>query len=265
MITQELLEGLSKLHGNVLPILLPSGDECVIREQNGEDDAVLTRVKDTINGVSLANFIAGILVYHSAYPDIIVTGKHIMAMKSRDKYYILVSSRVFSLGKDITFEFRWPDLKIPTPYTEDLTIFIPEMGKPLPNPGDDDFSEYALTPYPENIPYHIFSISTGKTLRFKYTDGESEKYLMDLSEEIKSKNSELLARGLALKMESGEWVNIENFKRFNSREMAEIRGEVEKFDPQINLYTEIAHPDDPQKKVEYSITTTTAFFFPLGI
>ena len=83
-----VLEKLKEKWGSLLPIKLPSGESVIIREQNGEDDEVISKSKDTLDGSSITKFLKGIIVWYSKYPDVVVDSDMVWNMPLRDRVYI---------------------------------------------------------------------------------------------------------------------------------------------------------------------------------
>ena len=94
-------------------------------------------------------------------------------------------------------------------------------------------------------------------------NGHGEKYLMQLAPDMQSVNAELFGRKIELKI--GEsWIAIQNFSNFTPADMRDIRNDVEKNDPAIDLLTEIPHPKT-KEIIQYPIVGSTDFFFPREI
>jgi hypothetical protein len=88
---------------------------------------------------------------------------------------------------------------------------------------------------------------------------ESEQYLMKLGMENISRNKDLLARNLRLKVE-GNWEKVQNFKLFSVKDMAEMRKEISTLDPTFTGTTEIEDPIT-HSKTQVSILAVPTFFY----
>jgi len=255
-------EKLREVYGDVLTIIAPSGHSFTIRQQNGEDDDILSNSKAVQDGTSTNRFIAGIVVY----TDFTENGKlnldDAKNLKLCDKYFILITGRIFSIGQELKFTYKWDDIKEDTPYTEDLSLFIWDYTNPYPQEGEEGYFDQRIKP-------HLFgkdtirtlTLKSGKEVRYTFMDGNGESFLMKLREDSTSINSEILARRLELKMQGG-WVKVQNFKPFNAKDMQELRKDVTDNDPNLSLYSELEHPLTG-KKISYPIIATPDFFYPL--
>jgi hypothetical protein len=190
----------------------------------------------------------------------------VRALKLVDKYFILIASRVFSIGQMLKFSYEWMD-GMEVDYEEDLGMYIWEYGnkdKPFPKEGDDEYFKYRLKP-------HEFGTDTsrelplegGKKVRYDFMNGVAESYLMKLPEDKQSINQELLSRNIHLFL-GDKWVKIYNFKQFNPQEMMEIRKDIDTNDPTLNIASDLEHPQTGEV-VPFPILGTNDFFFPRGI
>lgn len=228
-----------------LGLLLPSGIKAVIREQNGDDDKWLTNPHLVENNSQFNYFTKAILVSLELYDDGGIVKNpslgQVLDLKLNDKYFIIVSSRIFSLGKLLEFTWDWGDGK-EVPYTEDLMAYVWDYTKPLPERGDSNYFGYRIPPYESGrskTPIEI-TLSSGKVLRYKELDGHSEAWLLALGNDEMNINSKLLARELSLKTESDGWVRVENFKMFSPGDMIDLRKMVK--DEDFKGLTDIKRP-----------------------
>lgn len=241
-------------------LILPSGRKVTIREQNGEDDEVLSNASAAEEGMSINNFISVIVVKDSKTGGKL-TPDDVLAMRLRDKYYILIAARIFSLGDTLRFTYKWPDMDKPTPYMENLNIFIWDFHKPFPDMESDEYKESYIKPYMVDELHHIQTLSTGKIIRWDYADGYSEKFLLELSHTDRTKNSELYARRLSIK-HGEEFIEVKTFKSFSPKEMLEIRREIELLDGSAEMSTEIPHPQKKGVSLMHPIIASEDFFYP---
>lgn len=264
-------------YGKTKRLLLPSGRQLTIREQNGEDDEILSNPVDAEDGTNFDKFIAAIVVKASWKNEGRITKEEASQLLLKDRYFIVMSSRIHSLGKEIQFTYDWgpdPSKGGKQNYSEDLTRYVwdyskefPEPyiikdGKVIPNP---DYDAQRIPPYPENAyDDFIFTLSTGKVIKVNLMTGLSEKYMMKLPPEQLTKLAELKAMNLSLKTPDG-WEKVENFTMFSANEMREIRGYVSELDKTYIATTEIENPRNPGQILKYPIMQGSDFFYPEGI
>ena len=82
-----------------LPSNSPVVNEVTIREQNGEDDDILSNPVDAKTFMNISKFIAGIVTDTDITATRLLTPEDVQKMPSLDRYAIMVNSRVFSLGE----------------------------------------------------------------------------------------------------------------------------------------------------------------------
>lgn len=261
------LEKLKQVYGDILTLTTPSGYEVTIRQQTGEDDDVLSNAKGTEDGSSSNKFIQGIVIH----TNITTNGKFnlddAVALKLCDKYFIMIASRIFSIGQVLKFEYQWDDLKVLTAYEEDLSLFIWEYGntdKPFPELGSSEYFKYRIAPHKFGKDKdRELTLTSEKLIRYTFMNGSGERYLMQLPLDQQSVNAELRSRGLELKV-GKNWVKVQSFKNFTPIDMMEIRKDVEDNDITTNLASELEHPKTG-KKIEFPIVASTDFFYPRAI
>lgn len=253
-------------YGNIKELLLPSGATAIIREQNGEDDALLSNVALSKDSASLNSFITAITVYLSTAsdPSKAPTLDAIMSMPLNDKYFILIASRIFSLGEELEFQYNWNNDLPPVKYTENLSNFLWDYKKEFPKPGDPEYFEERIPPYKSNSPYQTILLDDGRELRYKYLNSYGERYLLKLPETEKHINQQLLARDLSLLID-GSFVKVESFKSFSSKAMAKIRASISENDPEFAGLTTLENPYETGVSQTISIIQVQDFFFPREI
>jgi len=258
---------LIKRYGNINKILCPSGFFVMIREQDGNDDGILSNVSLNKESSAINTFIQDIVVWaeNGQSPDGRLTSDQVLELRLKDKYFILMSSRIFSLGPILKFQYDWGGDQEQVPYEEDLMNFIWDYSRPFPDPESKDYPFKAIKPYNEPISVtHIKrTLSTGKVVQFKYMDGYSEQYLIKLPEFKVDVNSRLVARDLQLQINE-EWVKVENFKVFKSREMMELRNMIEEVDEQFDGVIDLVNPYN-QDTVKQFLIRIPDFFYPREI
>lgn len=252
---------------NTLEFIAPSGYKYVIREENGADEEIITNQAAAREFMNITNFIAAIVVSTDATESGKLTPQEALQLPLKDRYAILVQSRIFSLGENVPFTYTWPGDAVPIHYEQDLNELI------LSNYEDYDKAMAEMEDKPEAIPpykdaellrklkfkdYEV-TLSTGKVVKFDLATGETELYGAKAPEEKNTRNLELLARNLHL-MVNGKWERVEQFSLFSVREMAEIRTAVREIDPGYQGLVELEHPRTGEKS-NYCIFIAPHFFF----
>lgn len=242
--------------GRTIEFVAPTGNTYKIREQNGEDDDIISNPIAAKELSNLAEFISGIVVDSTLGR---LTAEDVMNLPRLDKYLILFKSRQFSLGNDIDFEYNWGDRKVG--YTQDISEYI--FDDYSNNPTDDELKSkpYAIPYYPQGNKSKDFEITVGeKIIRYDLLTGNGEKYLIKLPPEEKTKNKNLIARNIRL-LVNGNWERITSFRGFSIKEMTQIRNEVYANDPDFNGTLEVQSPETGE--IAYTnIIGLPSFFYP---
>lgn len=253
---------------------LPSGYSCEIREQNGEDEEILSNPSSIKSFMNINEFIAGIVTR----TDFTTSGKllvsDVLKLPLLDRAVILINSRIFSLGEELEFNYKWLRPEGSTEqseftYTQDLKDYI--------------FSDYGSRPTeeeleakPDAVPYYTLeedsnnpgkvkltdlrlNLSSGKEIMWDVATANSEQYLMKLGIDNISRNKDLIARNLRLNV-NGNWEKVHNFKLFSAKDMAEMRKGILSSDPIFTGNTEIEDPIS-HAKAQVSIFSMPTFFY----
>ena len=253
---------------------LPSGYSCEIREQNGEDEEILSNPANIKNFMNINEFIAGIVTH----TDFTASGKllvqDVLKLPLLDRAVILINSRIFSIGEELEFNYKWPRPngskdQAEFTYTQNLNDYVFEDYGVRP-------TEEELNSKPDAVPYYPFeededqsgkikltdrkfTLSSGKEIMWDIATANSEQYLMKLGIDNISRNKDLIARNLRLNVD-GNWEKVQNFKLFSVRDMAEMRNEIISKDPTFVGNTEIEDPIT-HSKVQVSILALPTFFY----
>ena len=258
-------EELIKLYGEIQEVRLPSGRTAIIRMQNGADDDVISNSRLAMEGTNFAHFLTGIII-QASWKTGRLNVEDAMSIPVRDRNALLISSRVLSISEELKFQWTWEGESSPTWYTEDLVQFIWPYGElDYPHkPEDDGYFEGRIPPYPSFNDSGMIELTleSQKSFRLRYYDGNSDKYMINQSQEM-TRNSELLARGIEYKGEDGKWVKIENFRMFTPKDMFAIRAAVDKLDGEASPIMSIPHPKNPQTVEKQYLLTLEGFLFPL--
>ena len=200
--------------------------------------------------------------------------KDVLNLPLLDRAVILINSRIFSIGSELEFNYRWPrpkNSKDPSEFTyiQDLRDYIFEDYGRVP-------TEEEVKDKPDAVPYYQLpedidnpgkiqlkdiplTLTSGKELLWDVATVNSEQYLMKLGLDNISRNKDLIARNLRLKVD-GNWEKVQNFKLFSIKDMAEMRKAILSSDPTFTGITEIEDPVTSEK-LQISILTVPTFFY----
>lgn len=259
---QEIAKELA--YGKLLTFRLPSGYDVTIREQNGNDDDILSN-NITSKDMSNFNIFIASLVVETNLPFATggkLTSDSARKLLLRDKYYILIRSRIHSIGNELRIAYDWGKDGGEVEYTEDLNRYIWEYEKPFPVKGEEGYDKERIEPYIIPNPYDVQEIilESGRTLRFNLFNGESELIMLKMPIEQITNNSEIKARNLQQLME-GDWVKVESFISFRPKEMSQMKKLIRIADPSFRAMTDIENPTNGQVQV-FPILSSVDFFYP---
>lgn len=252
------------LTGNTKEFVSPSKLKILIREQNGEDEDVISKQSNLMKGDAIHFFLAGIVLQVN---DKKISSKDIENWRNRDKYYTLLKSRMFSLGSELTYRHRCGNPNCTKPegqedplYEEDLSLYDRDFSETAPADTREDF-KYRIEAYIQEGTHREFKLNSGKELRYKFMTGVEEKKILQKDRQSMSKNSDIMLRELEWKNEQDQWQKVSHFGIFSSREMAAIRKDIEKHDMPWEAISECKCPYCDH--VDYiSLLAQTDFFFP---
>lgn len=244
--------------GDTKEVLMPGGFTIRIREINGNDEDILSRLGDSQNGTALHKFLASVIVGSSL--DRKVTEDDVASWRVRDKYYALYQVRRHSLGDTLTFEYRFQDDKV-FGFDYNLAEFDYDFRQgPPPKKGEPGYDPRIIQPYPEEEHYEG-TTSKGQKFRFKYLTGLDELAALTRDQANMGINEKLKARHFEVLLPNGTWTKVENFAAFPTRIMSEFRTAVDKYDPDFLLNIELVHPEKRIKETA-SLFMVADFFFP---
>jgi len=239
----------------------PSKFEITIREQDGADDETISKLKNAMDGSAVNKLVASII---TDYKGKRVTPEDVLKFKNRDKYYILFKSRVFSIGDSITYKHKCsnPDCQKETTYEEDLKQYDRDFSK-ADTDTKTDF-EYQVQPYLNGDKLEEeLTLSSGKKVKYKYLNGESEKQMLASNKDEMTKNTELMVRDIQWFHED-KWQLLRNFKVMSPKDMAEIRRHIKLHDLTFEAISELKCPYC-QTLDRVSLMAQPDFFFPQEI
>ena len=251
------------LNGNTTEFISPSKLNITIREQNGEDEDVISKTGNVVSGDSIHFFLAGIIMTINGEK---ISTDDVVKMKNRDKYHTLLKSRILSLGSELTYRHRCSNSSCTKPqgtedpmYEEDLTLYDKDFKEGAEDKRDT--FKYRIEAYVEAGTHKELTLSTGKELKWKFLTGVEEKKSLAMDRNKMSKNSDIMLRGLEWKNDAGIWQKVTNFKIFTSKEMSEIRKDIAENDLPFEAISECTCPFCGT--VDYiSLLAQPDFFFP---
>lgn len=253
------MEKLEVFKGTELSFTLPSNDQITIREQSAADDDVLSAatrgstVIDTIN-----NFVMGIVTEYRGKKGI--TKDEVLSMKLRDKHFILLKTRMHSIGPIVEFDHKCDSCGQESHWEEDLTQYDADFSSPVETHGPK-----APKPYePDSGPQFEIELSSGKRFRLYYLNGRGEKKILQaMKNGTLSKNVELFSRDIHIEVQ-GEWTPISSVNILSKREGVELSKAVAEKDAQFLLGSDVVCPNCNHQEF-LPFTTISDFFFPVGI
>lgn len=235
------MEKNNALVGNTVTFKTPSKFDVTIREQNGDDDEVISKMKHAMKGEQV-NIMVTNLVLNCSLTGGRVTLDQVKKWKNKDKYYVLFKSRIFSLGDEITYKHTCQNEACgkETTYEEQLLPYDRDFSKP--DDESDNKFKYQITPYPNGIDTEVeFELTSGKKLKYQYLNWESERIMLEMDRNEISKNTDITIRKLEW-LNEGKWQKIENYRLFSAKEMAEIRKHIKYNDKPFEAISETTCP-----------------------
>lgn len=247
-----------------LSFVAPSGYEYTIREENGEDEEILSNTADVRGLMNITKFIASIVTATNFTKSGKLTIQDALEVPMLDRQLILIKNRIFSLGKDVPFTYQWPNSN-KVAYEQDLNELIYDDYTVEPSEEEVEVKEGALPLYPnrELLTEHHFKdipiiLSSGKELLFDILNGEAEKLSVKLMDQS-NRNTDFYLRNLRLKVDD-KYIVVQNFKKFSIKEMAELRAYITELDPVWPGTTKIENPSTGET-LDYPIMASPRFFF----
>lgn len=258
--------------GATLSFMTPSLNTVTIREQTAEDDDILGKVSkgDLVN--ALNEFIAAIVVsstYNTTQKDGALSIKDVLDLPLRDKHYILLKSRIHSIGPWLKFDYEFSEGGS-YEFEEDLTIYDQDLESEDSYKVPEGKDKNCITRYPgvtkpeDYLNYFEIALSSNRKVRMSRMNGHSEKALLQANKNnALTVNTEYFVRNLQI--HTGEdWVSLTSMNVLSKRDVIEIKKAVKDLDTQ---FTPITHVKDPQgDEEEYlPVLGIKDFFFPTEI
>lgn len=247
---------------NTTKFIAPSGYYYVICAQNGEHDAMLSNVVDQATGANYDKFLCSIVQETDATESGKVTLDNIDLIPTLDYSYVILYSRMFSIGDEVRFSYNWGKKVIS--YSENLKPYLPDYTKPLLTPLDEGYFPYACPKYPNGKQMVMeLSTSSGKKLKYNILNRGGEKKLLEIPRESHSINTGFIIRGLEQEI-SGTWYKASSFTNFTPMDMRELRSHLTKNDPEFGAYSAIENPETKERTL-VKLLDSPDFFFPAEI
>lgn len=242
---------------------LPDGNEVEIREQNGNDEDILSKMIGSHDAAEhLSEYLAAIITGPKIYSK-----AQIHKWKSSSRYYLLLASRIHTFGSMLEFKHTFKidggkDREVS--YEEDLSQYLVDFAnyEEFTQKKGENLFKFAAKPHPAGSATEVeHTLSTGKVVKYQYANGETET--LGVKAAISGKpqaNDPFRFRNLQLK-KGDNWSKVENFGVFSSREMAELRKHLNANDIEFELVMELEHPVTGE--ISYiSPIQYEEFFFP---
>jgi len=252
--------------GRTLKTMTPSGRIFTIREQNGDDDDILSNTSTANDLSNIDNFLNAIVVSETiGDKECNINFSTITSLPNNDRYHLLIASRIHTLGPIMKFQYEF-EPGVPIDFEEDLSQYLHDYTTPFPEPGEPGYSKYKIPPYPANSDHtstFSFTTKSGKTVSFGLMTRIGEKYVLSLPNDQQSRNTELKARNLQLLVD-GVLTKVENFSIFSKMDMIEIHKAVQEIDPTYNFVSDIQNPKT-KAIINFPIMFSPSFFFPVEV
>lgn len=248
-----------------LTFIAPSGYSYTIREENGEDEEILSNQADVNGGLNIAKFLTAIIVATDFTESGNVTLDEVLDIPSLDRSLILFRSRIFSLGKNVPFYYDWTQGRgEPTLYEQDITELIYDDYSNEVSLEEKQQKPGALPFYPDReiaraikFKDYEFELTSGKRIKFDFMNSRLEQKFIESDKQ--TRNTSLLCRNLCL-LVNGTWEKVQRFHLFSVKDMAEIHECVQAVDPYWNGLADITNPITGEK-TKYPIVMAPRFFF----
>lgn len=246
--------------GHRLNLKCPDDRVVQIRETNGNDDAILSNLADLTTGDNFYKFLSDITMEDS------LLGKKPTVQDTcnwpvNTINYVLIQQRIFNHGPllEFTKTCQNPKCKKSTDFEQNLEEYVG-------NGAEDVFTREPtpelIKPYPMGAdPMVEFQTSSGKKFRFKILTGELEKRALEAGADDAHQNTKLLMRELEV-YNAGAWLPLTSFHGISSREMSEIRANVNKYDPTFSPMVDCSCPKCGNPSFE-PLFTIPGFYFPV--
>lgn len=248
--------------------LLPSGLKVTYIEQNASHDSIISKSGDVENGDSFINFLAEIIVSTSESKEAKLSPLDVMRLKLSDKYYLLVCSRLFSLGSELVFKHICENDRCgkENEYVEDLNNYTWKKTKPEDIAGAiDPYEKYRIKPYPNGLSTEReITTSSGRKFKYSYLTSMGEKSMLEVPRDSININHELTSRNLSWWDETkGIFlpISLQELQYISAKEVNEIRTDIGINDPQFMALSELKCPYCRKSQL-VPLVSVNDFFYP---
>jgi len=240
------------ISSRTLEVYLPHHLTVTIRERNGEDESILSRMEDFTSGIAIPKFLSSILVEPKLTPQ------EIQAWPVRSKWYLMYKERMWQYSSlvswDQSFDYRGQVFSVP--YEEDIQWFDRDLKN-----GQEVEKEGQIIAYPKDSKHIIHTTASGKVVRMNYLTGEAEQFLLESKTmDNLDINDRLRIRNFELQDNKGTWHKVDRFNMFTGRDMQEIRKYLEGADPDFNLNVSVKNPKTGDV-TQVTLMQILSFFF----
>jgi hypothetical protein len=247
---------------NLMPLTLASGRKITLRESNGEDEGILSAQSEAESGRNIPGYLSRVIVDETGWKNP-YTAADIMLWHLNDKYQAMVASRIHSLGAEMKFKWEFEENKnVFHIMSEDVSKFNWDFSKGNPpKEGEEGYEVERIKPYPLGMQTVVeLMLTSKKQVRYTILNTLGEKKALEKSKDSINRNDTMVVRNLEWLNEQNIWQVVENFSIFSSREMKEIRADIEKNDPAYYMRVEITSPKGATSYVP--VIHFADFFFP---
>lgn len=214
--------------GDITQVVLPSGKIVDIRENNGGDDELLSKISSAKNGENINIFLSGIIEKDYELEKKPLAGD-VAGYLNKDRYYLMFKQRLINYGNILKYKYKGDRDEQEYEYEEDLTTLDGNLGDSEYKPKSGE----QISKYPFGNQRVIeFTTSKKKKFRFHVVDGIMEYQATKADMDDYTKNTPLYERQIE-EFVDGKWQRVFHFKHCSSREVAEVRTFVEKCDEQF--------------------------------
>jgi hypothetical protein len=236
--------GLQLYVGKQLTFHAPSGHVFTIREQNADDDETISEIDPENKSESIKNLntlLSKIIIDNSVNGKKYLTADEVELLKLKDKYYILLKTRLHSIGKDLKFVYKCPnkECKKEINFKEDLGKYDTDLSK---YDAEAPKYKYQITPYRNGKElFYDLTLSSGKKVRY-FNFNVKEEFKLSKLTKI-SNNTELYARGIQLfNSSTGLYETLGALNVFSKPDSIEINKHIEENDSQFEMFMEMKCP-----------------------
>lgn len=257
--------------GNLETTILPTSKSVSFREQNGGDDEILSKMGDAGTGDNVTKFIRD-LVKKVDGQEVTLTLAQVDLWPVKDKYALMIKSRIHSLGKELEFQHKCTKCDQETKCEEDLSQYDWDYSKPFPAVDDFEYAAHSKAPRPYDMAvinadgWIYLTTSSKHEIRYKLLDGMGEKSLLEVKQDSLSKLLEMKARGLQWKDETSQYITVQDYRIFSAKDMKEIRTDIMAKDTPFVGLSMLPCKNPKCGQIDMAnIISEPAFFFPVVI